>query len=440
MQILHRVTGGNPYFLAEMLRLLVAEGRLQKNSEGTWSWTGLGTLRLPESLVMAAKEKLARLPEAVRTMAEVAAVVGDEFTVETLSTMAETDPDDVERNLAEAVDAGVISTDAVSLGEDYRFYHTILRQVLYADLPPRRKRRLHEAAASALETNYPQDLERLAESISAHHEVAGNLKRALEWSVRAWRASRSRWQWNEALGNLDRIQRITEQLERMSFETDTDLKLQTQAGRGQALLAIGRLPEANRNVAENAGTGGAVSETYPLSRVVVLTAHEHWPDWASTRPPTSWLRVRLSSSNNSETRTGRTWHGSNGPPSLLQSATTTRSRSRPSKFSIRCRNTPAAPRTRQACSDGRWLCVAAQRMASDFWAARLSTTNVKANLRQRALFVRRLHWVHMMRGNYEECIRLAEYAHSLSLSVDDSWGLRAGHSRRWPSASGPGPV
>ena len=46
LETLHRVTGGNPYFLAEMLRLLVAEGRLAQDANGRWSWSGT---RRPET-------------------------------------------------------------------------------------------------------------------------------------------------------------------------------------------------------------------------------------------------------------------------------------------------------------------------------------------------------------------------------------------------------
>src|SRR5262249_38151767 len=78
---LHRLTGGNPYFLMETLRLLVTQGAAARDPQRPerWRWNGLADVQLPDSVVMAARARLERLPVAVREMVEAAAVIGDEF-------------------------------------------------------------------------------------------------------------------------------------------------------------------------------------------------------------------------------------------------------------------------------------------------------------------------------------------------------------------------
>ena len=211
-----RVTGGNPYFLVETLRLLVAEGAISAAGgadENRWQWNGIENVPLPDSLVMAALGKLERTPPSLRELLEHAAVIGDEFRVETLARMAGRGEDELDESLREGLQLGVLAERGLSFGEDYRFYHTILRRVLYESLAPRRRRRLHLLAASAIEEVHARQHERLAEALSAHYEAAGDARRAFRWSMRAWSAASARWHWAEAVTCAERAHRAAARLE-----------------------------------------------------------------------------------------------------------------------------------------------------------------------------------------------------------------------------------
>ncbi|MFL6335911.1 MAG: AAA family ATPase [Pyrinomonadaceae bacterium] len=213
-----RVTGGNPYFLVETLRLLVAEGAITvagdgKESGPRWQWNGIGNVPLPDSLVMAALGKLERTPADLRELLEHAAVIGDEFRVETLARMSGRGEDELDESLREGLRLGVLAERGLSLGEDYRFYHTILRRVLYESLAPRRRRRLHLLAAAAIEAVHARHPERLAEALSTHYEAAGDARRAFRWAMRAWTAAAARWHWVEAVKCAERARRAAERLD-----------------------------------------------------------------------------------------------------------------------------------------------------------------------------------------------------------------------------------
>ncbi len=421
LETLHRVTGGNPYFLAEMLRLLVAEQRLSAGSDGRWTWGGLEGASLPESLKIAAREKLDRLPEGVRTVLEAAAVIGDEFRVDTLSRIVRSQPDDVERHLDAALAAGVARAEGLSPGEDYGFYHTILRRVLYDGLSPRRRRRLHESAADALEKVYANELERMSESISAHHEEAGNLKRALQWSLRSWRAARGRWQWNDGLRSLDRSQRVIELLERMSFEVDPTARLRTLHGRGQAQLALGRLREAERTL-ERAQTMAQAQERPEIeARCSLERARAH----AGLGEYTAGMRCIEAAAALFEELGDREWKNlcrveemtifaATGDHEGVERTTRDVLRSMPYNSSAGA----------QAAGLLGWSYALRGRTDEGIPLLERAIEHYErdSDLRQRALFVRRLHWTQLMRGNYAEAIRLAEYADALSRSVEDTWG------------------
>ncbi len=249
LQRLHKTTGGNPYFLIEMLRLLVAERAIHfaTQPEPHWQWNGLGALSLPVTIVMAAQAKLDRLNSEVRELAEFAAVVGEEFRVETLARMTGRHEDEIERLLLEGVRRGVLSEHGVTGDNDARFFHNTLRRVLYEALPQRRRKRLHVAAAQAIEALYLIELDRVAEAISAHYEAAEDFERAFEWSIRAWQAASSRLSWNEATVCIERASRAAEEMSKSSGKSLAPVEqLKLLFALGETSFVVGKLKESDK--------------------------------------------------------------------------------------------------------------------------------------------------------------------------------------------------
>ena len=257
LQMVYQVTGGNPYFLTEMLRLLVAEGviRFKDASDAReqpgWQWHGIKDLHLPTTLVMAARSQLDRLRPPVREAVEQAAVIGDEFRIATLALLAEKNEEETGDRLDEALRSGVLTDHGLTLGEDYRFYHTTLRRVLYDDLPARRKRRLHEQAARVLETVYAHELDRVAGAISAHYAAAGDLKQTFQWSLRAYQATSNRWQWREASTSAERAYHALNELDRSRNADITPAdRLKLLIGLGESHYSLGRLHKSEEVLTE----------------------------------------------------------------------------------------------------------------------------------------------------------------------------------------------
>ncbi len=175
LRMLFNITGGNPYFLTEMLRLLQTDGAIDRRDEpgSRWEWLGIRDLQLPATLVLMSQTKLDRLSPQTREVLENAAVIGDEFRIETISLTAERHEAEITQAIEEGLRSGVLSEHGLSSGEDCRFYHNVLRRVLYESLSVRKRRRLHAQTARALESVYASEPDRVAAAISAQHEAAG---------------------------------------------------------------------------------------------------------------------------------------------------------------------------------------------------------------------------------------------------------------------------
>ena len=136
---LHARTAGNPYFAAEAVRLLRAEGRLETSTQ-------LPAELLPDTVRAVLERRLARLPASVTELLRVAALLGDELDPPLLAEVAGEPRAAVASALAAARAARVAGRD--------RFAHPLVREVLYAQLGPGDRLRWHARIGALLAQRY----------------------------------------------------------------------------------------------------------------------------------------------------------------------------------------------------------------------------------------------------------------------------------------------
>jgi nucleoside-triphosphatase THEP1/tetratricopeptide (TPR) repeat protein len=132
---LHARTAGNPYFAAEAIRLLRAEGRLGTSAQ-------LPAELLPSTVRAVLERRLAWLPPAATELLRVAALLGDELDPPLLAEIAGEPLAAVASALAAARAARVTRPD--------RFAHPLVREVLHAQLGPADRLRWHARIGALL--------------------------------------------------------------------------------------------------------------------------------------------------------------------------------------------------------------------------------------------------------------------------------------------------
>jgi eukaryotic-like serine/threonine-protein kinase len=177
---LHEVTGGNPFFLGEVVRLLVAGESLDER-------TGDPLLRIPEEVRALIRRRVAALPrEAVATL-RLAAVIGREFDLHLLQLASRLSPARLMAALAQAADVGLIS-EVAATPRRYSFAHDLLRETLYGDLPARRRVELHDTVGRLLDSAHIDDIDPHLSEIAHHLFLAsplGDPGQAVAYLVRA---------------------------------------------------------------------------------------------------------------------------------------------------------------------------------------------------------------------------------------------------------------
>jgi adenylate cyclase len=178
-------TGGNPFFVEEVVRALVEDGTLAGQA-GTYRLIRpLEQAGLPASVQAVLAARIDRLATEHKPVLQSAAVIGRTFGEAVLA-----------RVVGQAVEALATSLSALCAAEllqevqryplvEYRFWHALTQEVAYGTMLVGRRTRLHAAVAEALIELDANRLDEAAAVVAWHWERAGQRVEAAQWSFRA---------------------------------------------------------------------------------------------------------------------------------------------------------------------------------------------------------------------------------------------------------------
>jgi DNA-binding CsgD family transcriptional regulator/tetratricopeptide (TPR) repeat protein len=176
----HALTGGNPFFVSEILC----------DPNGA----------VPATVVDAVMGRIARLPDDARQAMEAASVIGTRVEPWLLEHVTAEGAD-----RAEGIDRCLASGSLIADGREYRFRHELTRRAVEDSIPPHRRARLHAAALSGLEQRPGEpDHARLAH----HAEAAGDALAVLRHAPAAGRRASEFWAHREAAAQFERALRF----------------------------------------------------------------------------------------------------------------------------------------------------------------------------------------------------------------------------------------
>jgi class 3 adenylate cyclase/tetratricopeptide (TPR) repeat protein len=180
---------GNPFFVEEVFRHLVEEGRVYDDRGEFRTDLRVDELDVPESVRLVVGRRLERLGTEARRALAAGAVVGRGFSSSLLEAITDLDPGRLLDAVEEAEAARVIVPEERGGEVHYTFAHELIRQTLLAGMSVLRRQRLHLAVADALERLDPDGArERRPSEIAGHLLQAGaaaDPARTLEYLDRA---------------------------------------------------------------------------------------------------------------------------------------------------------------------------------------------------------------------------------------------------------------
>ena len=183
---LYDSTEGNPFFTKELVRSLIDSGGLARDPSGAWGFSeerALAADALPATIQQAIEKRVRRLPEELRDLLSVASVFGKSFAYRDLESLVEGG-----RDLDEMVDRllreGILEEEGGARGDRLTFASGIVRDVLYAALPRRKRRSIHRKYAELLESRHAGRLERVYPEL-VHHFSQGDVpEKTVEYGMK----------------------------------------------------------------------------------------------------------------------------------------------------------------------------------------------------------------------------------------------------------------
>ncbi|HHY39126.1 MAG TPA: AAA family ATPase [Clostridia bacterium] len=221
---LYRKSGGNPFFLVQLLRSVYHDRLLRFNIEaGRWEWdmAAIQKLRMADDIVDFILGKLEKLPKETRDVLRLAACLGNTFDLKTLSTVCENPPAEAASCLLPAILAGLVLPagdareaqptsyhgGAADLNE---FSHDRVQQAAYSLIPERERRSVHLRIGCLILQNTSQDelderilsiMDHLNRGLDLVDDPAERLKLA-EYNLAAGRKAKASAAYGSALGYL----------------------------------------------------------------------------------------------------------------------------------------------------------------------------------------------------------------------------------------------
>ena len=168
-------TGGNPLFILETLRTMrEATDQILDDDPGGQSD---GIEEVASGVTRVIERRLRNLDASARVVLNAAAILGSHFDADLLTRMSRLEPSETLKGLSHLVQRGII----VELTDGYEFSHQQMNVVAGDSIRRPERKRLHRAAALALEAEHPERIEDLA----YHYSAAGMADQAMHL---AWQA------------------------------------------------------------------------------------------------------------------------------------------------------------------------------------------------------------------------------------------------------------
>jgi class 3 adenylate cyclase/predicted ATPase len=173
-------TEGNPFFMEEMVLVLLDEGALKRN--GAVKLTrSLSQLKIPPTVQAILASRIDRLPPDQKDMLQTLAVIGRELALGLLKRVASRSEDELNRMLSELQLAEFIYEQPAPGDIEYTFKHALTQEVAYNSLLVERRKLLHGQIGAAIEALSPNQIGDHVVELAHHYSRSDNSMKAVRY-------------------------------------------------------------------------------------------------------------------------------------------------------------------------------------------------------------------------------------------------------------------
>ncbi len=217
-------TDGMPLYVEELTRVL-----LESELDAGGGARRLADLDVPASLQSSLVARLDRLGSA-KALAQLAAVIGREFSHDLVEAAASWDEDSLHEALETLVRSDLVHESGPQDAPVYAFKHALIRDTAYQSLLRSRRREHHARVAEVLESRFPERTRAQPEVVARHYEEAGRVREAIAYYQRAGELAFSRSAHTESISHYRRGLELLGSLPADPERSRSELRLRTALG------------------------------------------------------------------------------------------------------------------------------------------------------------------------------------------------------------------
>jgi tetratricopeptide (TPR) repeat protein len=183
-ELVYEKTRGNPFFAEEEIKSLKEEGVIYRE-ENKWRIKDVSKIEFPKTVKSVIKARIGRLDDECQNVLTLASFIGNDFTLEAMCAVTGIE----ESKLLELMDrmfkTGLIE-ERVIRGEGIcSFADILVRDVVYEEVSPLKRKKLHGVVGSALEQVYAEKIDEHFGELAPHFLESGNKDKALDFYLKA---------------------------------------------------------------------------------------------------------------------------------------------------------------------------------------------------------------------------------------------------------------
>ena len=270
VDVVRRRSEGNPFFTAELLRMLSEDGSLALR-DGSWTLEGTLAETLPDTVQGVIAARIDRLPWNEKQALQVAAVVGRTFWAGAVAGLGG-DADAIDG----LVERGLLVDNATSSIEGERelaFIHVLTRDVAYASIPRARRTQAHAATGAWIEHVTHGRAEEYAEILAHHFERADDPARAARYAAMAGDRSRKLFVARDAIRWYERG---LEAAATLPHEPRRPVEARLLLGRSGAYEQVGRYQDAEADINRALVLARAADDVGLVAEALTARNHVLW--------------------------------------------------------------------------------------------------------------------------------------------------------------------
>lgn len=243
--LVYEKTGGNPFFVEEVLASLKEEGII--TTEGNQiSIREVSAIEFPKTVKDVLKARLSRLDNEAINVLTMASFIGKDFSLEALSNVTDLEENKLLEILERILETGLLKCKTVQGEDTCSFADILIRDVLYDDVNPLKRKKLHNTVGCALEKTYSKNVDQHFGELASHFLEGGNRSKALDYLVKAGETAEKIYANDEAASYFESALKLLErdniQRRAQILEVVGDIKKLT----GSMEVSLSRWDEASQ--------------------------------------------------------------------------------------------------------------------------------------------------------------------------------------------------